>query len=890
MAVSKTVGRLLIRLGFDARDAKKKTKNFENHWQKTVQSISAASKKLAVGIAAAGTAITGLGVSSVQASVDFNRGFRNVGTLLTSLPTDVAQDRMYELRQEVLRLQKETGQTSESLNKGVFDVISAGFGDMSEGIGSTVEILELVNKGAIAGGATVSESLSLASAVTKAWGDQSAEATEKVLDLAFKTNELGQTTFPELARNIGEVTGATQNLGISQEELFGVYATLTGVTGNAMKVTTQYQAILTGLQKPTKEMSVLFEELGVKTGKEFLETTGGLAGALEAVADHVGSTDAQMTDMFSSVEALKAVLPLTGAQAEVLTEKIDAMRESGGSMEKGFDSMKEGVGRVVWEWDRFKAAIEVARIEIGNALEEPVADTLEGWTDWINDNSTAWGEWARNAVYWTKDVLVPQIQKGWEAIAKRFEQVKNTVLEEGWPGFKKEMVKLAVEIGTEVGKSFVGGFLAELATIPKKAKESVGLLGAVFDAGRTLMSLGDLGIGKAIEDELNKKADRKARGGIVKGPTLIGEAGPEAIVPLGRGEAWAMTFLADLLGVQRMAGGGMTGSLSGMSDREKAEVMAAQQMAEMNRLFQRLLQQAQAPMTGAYKVGESGGNDVFMPEQYRSGERRLSGDALAQQLQVEKMLNEGQFLNFEAMDLENVFGNLPADFVQKKITDWLDQNLNRFVTPEGQGFTNKTAMKALFNDLLMASSQQMGASMSDLQRARMGLGRDERNRAGELEMLTDRQFLKKYGASVEAAEFETDRLSSQTLDLAETYAIQKETAVAGIASTTRLGAMLDAAAESTGTLAQAQMALAGATLQKAEDQNRPGGVGLTDLNPFQALARAVGGAIQQGDAGGSALATIGGGNIILEVDGEQIARVNRANALRDSERNTFSDL
>ena len=113
-----------------------------------------------------------------------------------------------------------TGKSTGDLAEGLFQVISA-FGDSAE----TAKLLEINAKAATAGLATTQEAINLTSAVTKAFGDTSAEATQKVADLAFKANELGQTTFAEMAGSIGRVTPLAVELGLTMEDIFGVLAT-----------------------------------------------------------------------------------------------------------------------------------------------------------------------------------------------------------------------------------------------------------------------------------------------------------------------------------------------------------------------------------------------------------------------------------------------------------------------------------------------------------------------------------------------------------------------------------------------------------------------------------------------------------------------------------------
>ena len=162
---------------------------------------------------------------------------QNVGTLLDGNVDAKLQTMGADLR----KVSIQTGASTEDLTSGLYDVVSA-FGESAE----SVKQLEIASKAAKAGNATTSDSVALLSAVTKGYGDTSAAAMEKVSDLAFQTVKLGQTTFPELASSIGQVVPLASTLAVSQEELFGAMATLTGVTGGTAEVTTQLKATMQG--------------------------------------------------------------------------------------------------------------------------------------------------------------------------------------------------------------------------------------------------------------------------------------------------------------------------------------------------------------------------------------------------------------------------------------------------------------------------------------------------------------------------------------------------------------------------------------------------------------------------------------------------------------------
>ena len=144
--------------------------------------------------------------------------------------------------------------------------------------------------------ATTTESLNLLSAVTKGYGDTSSEALRKASDLAFMTNKLGQTTFPELAASMGRVVPLASTLAVTQEELFASFATLTGVTGTANEVSTQMSAIQRALIKTTPQMADAIKKLGFSSAKTLIQERGLVGGLRDLIATTDGSQEAEPED------------------------------------------------------------------------------------------------------------------------------------------------------------------------------------------------------------------------------------------------------------------------------------------------------------------------------------------------------------------------------------------------------------------------------------------------------------------------------------------------------------------------------------------------------------------------------------------------------------------
>lgn len=287
--------------------------------------------KIAAGaMVAAATAVATLGTAAVKSAAEYEAQLANVSTLLTGTEAEVAA-RTAEIGDQVLEISNRTGVATADLTDGMYQVVSA-FGDSAD----AAAILETAAKSAAAGNATTTDSINLLSAVTKGYGDTSAEAVQQAADLAFATVRLGQTSFPELAAGMGKVIPLASTMGLEQEQLWGAMATLTGVTGSTAEVVTQMKATMQAFLSPSKNMQAALKNMGYESGQALLESKG-LQGSLDALKDAVGGNELAFAGLFSSVEAQTAVLAMAGNQAENLTSKTAEMYEATGAANTAFE-------------------------------------------------------------------------------------------------------------------------------------------------------------------------------------------------------------------------------------------------------------------------------------------------------------------------------------------------------------------------------------------------------------------------------------------------------------------------------------------------------------------------------------------------------------------------
>lgn len=300
------------------------------------------------------------GAAFIKSSVDMNKGMSQIATLISKGGSDINN-----LKRDIQSLAVSSGKSTTDLAGGMYNVISA-FGDAAD----NAEKLGVAVKASVAGGSSTTDAINLISAATKAYGDTTVAAQQKVSDLAFLAVKLGQTTFPELAANMGKVTGSAAVLKVSQEELFAVFATTTGVVGSTAEAATQLKAVFTNLNKPTKELEQVFASLGVATGEALIETQGGFRKALEAIVKESERLGLNLAKVVGSAEAYNTVVALTGSQSEKFADAIEEMNSAAGSTDKAYKDMTEGANSFGHKLAQLQRQAEVTAQTIGDRLTQ----------------------------------------------------------------------------------------------------------------------------------------------------------------------------------------------------------------------------------------------------------------------------------------------------------------------------------------------------------------------------------------------------------------------------------------------------------------------------------------------------------------------------------------
>jgi TP901 family phage tail tape measure protein len=326
-----------------------------------------------------GLLLAGASAAITKFGFDLSSGLGQVQTLIPG-----TGDRIYELENTLKDLSITSGKTFNDLTEGLYQTISA-FQDTAD----TEEIFRQATEASIAGASSTADAIELVSAVTKAYGDTTAEATSKVFDLAFETVRLGQTTFPQLANGIQIATDSAVRLGVSQEELFSSFSSLTGVIGDASEVATKFRSASASLLNPNEALLGLFSRLEdqtgqtIKNGKDFVEAAGGWQEALAYIVNTAEESDQPLQTYIRRIEGITLASRLATNSAEKYQKDLIEVTRNVGAASKSYEEVKEGIDEFRQSILESRQQIAVAASDIADNLIPRLADLLQSVADII---------------------------------------------------------------------------------------------------------------------------------------------------------------------------------------------------------------------------------------------------------------------------------------------------------------------------------------------------------------------------------------------------------------------------------------------------------------------------------------------------------------------------
>ncbi|MDR2516412.1 MAG: phage tail tape measure protein [Spirochaetaceae bacterium] len=311
--------------------------------------------------------VAGVLTSGVTNAIAYQSALAKIGTV-----ADTAAVPIGNLSKEILEVSSRTGIASNQIADSMYTAITAGISTEKASA-----FVETATKSAIGGFTDEATAIDALTSVINAYGLR-AEHAAAISDRMLLTQNLGKTSFNDMAQAMGKVVPYAAHLGVSVDELFASIASLTGSgslkTADAMS---SMKAMLASVINPSKEAAETAKRLGVDFSASALQAKG-FAKFIQEISDAAGGNQIVLGKLFGSDKADTAVRILTSSGRDSFLGALDAMRNSAGATEEAFAKMMNTPEK---RWAMVTNTVRNAGINLGNALLpaiEKIAEKIGG--------------------------------------------------------------------------------------------------------------------------------------------------------------------------------------------------------------------------------------------------------------------------------------------------------------------------------------------------------------------------------------------------------------------------------------------------------------------------------------------------------------------------------
>lgn len=307
--------------------------------------------------------LIGIGAAALKTSNDFQDGMAQVSTI-----ADTTKASMGNLSKGVIDLSNKTGKGVNELAKAEYEALSA-----SADTAKVTEFLGVATKASVGGFTDVSTAVNGLTNVLNSYGLEADKANDIANQLLI-TQNLGKTTFGELATTMGKATPVAANLGLKTQELFSSLAVTTAQGLSTSESVTALKAAMSNIVKPSDEAKKAAQALGIEFEASKVKTKGWLpfltdlssklkqaSPELAKICNEIGTKTKQLNNLTSKggkgnkkqITSLKKELKGLEKEMKLLAEMSDspisAMSKMFGSVD-GLNSIlmltsEQGIGK-----------------------------------------------------------------------------------------------------------------------------------------------------------------------------------------------------------------------------------------------------------------------------------------------------------------------------------------------------------------------------------------------------------------------------------------------------------------------------------------------------------------------------------------------------------------
>jgi TP901 family phage tail tape measure protein len=387
-----------------------------------------------------------IGGAAVKMGADFEAEMQKIVGLV-----GVAQDQVDAWGQDILDMAPRLGAAPRELAEGLFFVTSAGFRGAE-----AMEVLEQAGKASAAG---LGEIATVADAVTSAinaYGQENLSAG-RATDILTAAVREGKLEAESLTPVLGRLLPTAAAMGIEFDQVAGSLAVFSRTGTDAAQGATSLQAIMTTLQKPTKQSRDLIEGAGLSMAglREVAAGPGGLIQVLRLLEGAFGDNDEALAQIFPNVRAFRGVMNALAQDAEAVDSVMSGVTNSTGAADHAFETAADTAR---FRMKQALVEVQVVLLRLADIVLPIVADAVEkvgrgirilgnGFADLPRGMQvTIVGLFGVAAAAGPVLLIVGQLTIALAALGKAFVALKITTAISAFVGWGKAVASLAVGV------------------------------------------------------------------------------------------------------------------------------------------------------------------------------------------------------------------------------------------------------------------------------------------------------------------------------------------------------------------------------------------------------------------------------------------------------------
>ncbi len=238
-----------------------------------------------------------------------------------------------DLKSGLLKVSNLGGVAFTELAEAQYQAISGGIGTAH-----SINFVETALKAAKGGFTDTATAVDGLTSVLNAY-QLGADKATLISDQMLMAQNLGKTTFGEMAQTMGKVIPIASTLGVSTGSFFASIATLTNMGIQTSEAMTGLKAAFSSILGPSSQASKVAKKLGISFNAASLKAKG-LPAFLDEIEKKTGGNVEVLKTLFGSTEAVNAVIALTGAGAGKFNEALKAMENTANATNKAFEKVQ----------------------------------------------------------------------------------------------------------------------------------------------------------------------------------------------------------------------------------------------------------------------------------------------------------------------------------------------------------------------------------------------------------------------------------------------------------------------------------------------------------------------------------------------------------------------